>query len=146
MQELTKLKPFFRTVTNLGQLPFVALFYVCSFNLMPKPTALYFWCAMPTVYFISNILKSLYAEDRPYWLTDDIMADSCSLGFGNPSGHMMNNVFFWVTLYLHAYHEVGVKQPRMSVFCTAYIVKMAATCMGITLMIFLGFGRVYLGA
>ena len=59
---------------------------------------------------------------------------------------MINNVFFWLTLYLHAYNEVGVKQPRMAVFCTAYIIKMAATCLGVTFLIFMGFSRVYLGA
>ena len=67
------------------------------------------------------------------------------LTYGSPSGMMLNNVFFWVSIYLHAYHEVGVRQPRMSVFCTAYIVKMAATCIGITLLIFMGFSRAYLG-
>ena len=58
---------------------------------------------------------------------------------------VLNNVFAWVTLYLHAYHEVGVRQPRMSVFCTAYIVKMAATCIGCVFLIFLGFSRAHLG-
>jgi len=58
---------------------------------------------------------------------------------------MMGNIFFWTTLYLHAYHEVGVKYPRMSVFCTAYIIKMAASSLGIAFMIFLAFSRVYLG-
>lgn len=58
---------------------------------------------------------------------------------------MTFNVFFWLTLYLHLYNEVGVKVPRMSVFCTAYIIKMAATCIGITFLIFLGFSRAYLG-
>ena len=34
----------------------------------------------------------------------------------------------------------------MSVFCTAYIIKMAATCIGVVFLIFMGFSRVYLGA
>lgn len=58
---------------------------------------------------------------------------------------MTYNVFFWLTLYLHLYNEVGVKVPRMSVFCTAYIIKMAATCVGVTFLIFLGFSRPYQG-
>ena len=58
---------------------------------------------------------------------------------------MTKNVFAWFTIYLHAYNEVGVRQPRMSVFCTAYIVKMAATCLGCVFLIFLGFSRAYLG-
>ena len=113
---------------------------------MQKPAALYFWCAMSFVYFLGNILKSMYGEDRPYWVTDDIKATSCHLGFGNPSGHMLNNVFFWLSLYLHQYYEVGVIKPRMSVFCTAYIIKMAVTCIGVTFLIFMGFSRIYLGA
>ena len=122
------------------------LFYICSFNLMPKPAALYFWCAMSAIYYLDMELKSLYAEKRPYWVTDEISASDCSLGFGNPSGHMLNNTFFWMSLYLHAYHEVGIKPVRMSVMCTGYIIKMAATCIGISFIIFLAFSRVFLGA
>ena len=146
MQELTKLAPLFKTVTNLGQIPFIIVLFIGVFNLMPKPAALYFWCAMSIVEYTTCQLKSLYAEDRPYWVSDEIQATYCQLEFGNPSGHMFFNVFFWTSIYLHAYHEVGVRQPRMSVFCTAYIIKMAATCIGVTFLIFMGFSRVYLGA
>ena len=146
MQELTKLKPMFTTISDLGQPPSVLLCYLLTLNLMPKPAALYFWCAMPFVLYLTAGLKSLYGEDRPYWVSDQIKSETCHLTFGNPSGHMLNNVFFWASLYLHAYSEVGVRQPRMSVFCTAYIIKMAATCVGICFLIFMGFSRVYLGA
>ena len=135
----------FSTISLLGSVPFVLVFYIAVFNLMPKPAALYFWCSMPVVTFLENELKSLYAQDRPYWTTDEIDSEYCALGFGNPSGHMLNNVFFWSSVYLHAYNEVGVRQPRMSVFCTAYIIKMAATCIGVSFLIFMGFSRVYLG-
>lgn len=114
--------------------------------MIPKPAALYFWCAMAFVFYLRSQLKSLYAEKRPYWVSDDITSDTCLLTFGNPSGLLMNNVFFWFSLYMHLYNEVGVKYPRMSVFCTAYIVKMAATCLGVVFLIFMGFSRVYLGA
>ena len=109
MQQVTKLKSFFEIVARLGQVPITFLFYIGSFNFMPKPAALYFWCAMAFMSYFGNSLKSLYANHRPYWDTDDIKSDHCSLGFGNPSGHMLNNVFIYVTIYLHAYHEVGVK-------------------------------------
>ena len=59
---------------------------------------------------------------------------------------MLGNCFFWTTAYLHAYYEVGVIVPRMSVFCTAYIVKMALTALGIVYLIMIGFSRMYLGA
>ena len=133
------------TVSALGTYPLTILFYVVSINVMSKPAALYLWCAMAFVTFFCNTLKSMYGEDRPYWMRDAIIGASCEVSFGNPSGLMLNNVFFWITAYLHAYNEVGVQQPRMSVFCTAYIIKMAVTCIGISLLIFMGFSRAYLG-
>ena len=145
MQELTKLKSFFNTVVALGSPPITILFYVVSFNLMPKPAVLYLWSAMAFCHFLGNSLKSLYSEDRPYWVNDSIVGASCQVTFGNPSGLMLYNVFFWLSIYLHAYNEVGVRQPRMSVFCTAYIIKMAMTCVGISFLIFMGFSRAYLG-
>ena len=58
----------------------------------------------------------------------------------------MVSSFFWVTLYLHKYHEVGAPVPRMgSIFCTAYIVKMALTVALILFIMFLALSRVFLG-
>ena len=79
-------------------------------------------------------------------MTDTITAEHCHTDFGNPSGHMVTNVFLLLTLYLHQYYEVDVTQERMSVFCTAYIIKMAATASAMVFLIFMGFSRVYLGA
>ena len=61
MQDLTKLKGMFKTITSLGMMPFVAIFYIATFNLMAKPAALYFWCSLSLVYYMDNQLKSLYA-------------------------------------------------------------------------------------
>lgn len=59
---------------------------------------------------------------------------------------MLTNAFFWTSVYLHQYYEVGVEQRRMSVFCTEYIIKMAASAALLCFFIFLSFSRVYLGA
>jgi len=94
-----------------------------------------------------NMLKSFYGEPRPYWVSAEINAfGKCHTGFGNPSGHMMCNVFMWYSIYLHFFYDVGVKPQKMTVFCTAYIIKMACTSLLITYLIFMGFSRVYLGA
>jgi membrane-associated phospholipid phosphatase len=49
-------------------------------------------------------------------------------------------------LYLHAYYDIGVKPKRMSVFCTAYIVKMAVTAFLVIYLLMLAVSRVYVGA
>jgi membrane-associated phospholipid phosphatase len=129
----------------LGSGDFFSIAYIVVFNVMPKPAALYFWCVIAFSSFVLNQLKSTYHENRPYWEIP-IDANKCETGFGNPSGHMLGNCFFWVTAYLHAYNEVGIIVPRMSVFCTAYIVKMALTAFGLVYIIMMGFSRMYLGA
>ena len=134
MQQVTKLKPFFTYVSMLGSGDFFSIAYIVVFNVMPKPAALYFWCVIAFSSFVLNQLKSTYHENRPYWEIP-IDANKCETGFGNPSGHMLGNCFFWVTAYLHAYNEVGIIVPRMSVFCTAYIVKMALTAFGLVYLI-----------
>ena len=145
MQEIKKLNTFFTTVAWVGNPRILYFFYIISINLMPKPAALYIWCSTASVSYLTECLKSMYGEDRPYWVSDNIKSSQCEVTFGNPSGLMLNNVFFWITVYLHAYYEVGVRYPRMSVFCTAYIIKMAVTCLGISLLIFMGFSRGYMG-
>ena len=70
MQEITKLKSFFTTVSAVGSSPLVDAFFILIFNFVPKPAALYFWVSLPTVYFITQVLKSLYSEDVPYWVSD----------------------------------------------------------------------------
>jgi hypothetical protein len=51
-----------------------------------------------------------------------------------------------VTLYLHFYYDIGVKRMRMSVFCTAYIIKMAMSVVITIYLIMAAVGQVYLGA
>ena len=58
----------------------------------------------------------------------------------------MRNAFFWTIAYLHQYYEIGVQQPRMSVFCTEYIIKMAASAALLCFLVFLGVSQVYRGA
>jgi membrane-associated phospholipid phosphatase len=138
---------FFQTVSALGKGQVLFALYAVVFNVVSKPAALYLACAITTTNFLMNELKSLYSHPRPYWVDSSITSFStCHTGFGNPSGHMVNNVFLWNSLYLHFYADVGVKPRRMSVFCTAYIIKMAATAIVLTYLMFVAFSRVYLGA
>lgn len=109
-------------------------------------SALYIFAAFGFVcYLNSGVLKSIYAEPRPFWVSSEIRPERCRRDFGNPSGHAMTASFFWITLYLHQYYEVGSKMRFRGVFCTAYIVKMALTAVLFIYLIFLGLSRVFLG-
>ena len=67
-------------------------------------------------------------------------------GFGNPSDHMMNNTFIIFSLYLHFYYDIEVKRKKISVFCTAYIIKMALSIALVIYVSIMAISRVYLGA
>ncbi len=37
--------------------------------------------------FTLSLLKNIYKQPRPSFLFEDIIASSCNLGYGSPSGH-----------------------------------------------------------
>jgi hypothetical protein len=58
----------------------------------------------------------------------------------------MMATFFWLSLYLDKYFEVGAVRPRVrSIFCTAYIIKMGVTVAICLFFIFLALSHVFLG-
>ena len=146
MQEKKKLYKFFHTITTMGNFYSFFLIYALCFNLMPRPAAMYIICASTFVHYLNNEMKSIYNQERPYWVNQDIKSSACLTGLGNPSGHMMGNVFIYVSLYLHRFYEVGVIRPRMSMFCNEYIIRMGLTAVLALYIIFMGFSRVFLGA
>lgn len=57
----------------------------------------------------------------------------------------MTATFFWITLYLQKYYEVGHKIHIKSVFCTEYIFKIVFTIAMVMFFMLLAMSRVYLG-
>lgn len=114
-----------------------AFFLVLVLNVMPKPASLYIWCGVFFAMFTMNQLKSLYGEPRPYWVTDEVIGAKCGTGFGNPSGHMLNNCFFWGSLYLHVFFE-GRAYSALTRFVSTIVVLAVTGLMALS--------RVYLGA
>jgi hypothetical protein len=39
------------------------------------------------VVYLTDVLKLLYSDPRPYWKYSDVDGIRCSTGWGNPSGH-----------------------------------------------------------
>jgi len=127
-------------VSMLGSSIAYATILPFAFNCICKPANLYFWCAIPFCNYAMNQCKSLYAEPRPYWITDEFTANHCLTGFGNPSGHMFNNCFFWATLYLHFFYEVNQPPASMS------SLKFVATLVFIAAIPLMALSRVTMGA
>ena len=50
-------------------------------------------------HFLTGVLKMMIQDPRPYWISGDIKNDNCEMGYGNPSGHAMSSVAFYLTLW-----------------------------------------------
>ena len=135
-----------QNVNLIGRMPVTFAVVVLAINLMSKPASFFFVSGLMFVQFLSHALHSIYRQPIPYWVSDQIKSDRCLVSFGNPSKILANYTFIVFTLYLHKYYDVGVTQKRMSVFCTAYIVKMALTAVALILLSLLMVSGVYLGA
>ena len=103
LQKYDEWKGLMQVVSFMGAGKFYAFILIASLNILPKLLSLYLFCGISFANYSMNQLKSFYGEPRPYWMSDHIEASHCGTGFGNPSGHMLNNCFFWVTAYLHIF-------------------------------------------
>lgn len=146
MQAKAKLRPLMENISTVGGMPATFFVLVVASNLMSKPAAFYLISGVLFVQYLAEALKSFYLQPRPFWVSDLISSRQCLLGFGNPSRHLLSNTFLWTTIYLHKYYDIGVKTKKMSVFCTAYIIKMALTSVGLIYFALMMCSRVYLGA
>ena len=52
-----------------------------------RERSVYYCLTATTISIITNLGKILYADPRPFWSSDDILAMKCSSQYGNPSGH-----------------------------------------------------------
>ena len=87
---------------------------VVIYNVYPKMTALYFWVAIPLMYFAQAQLTGIYGSLRPFMLKEDIkIPDSiCSPTFGGPSEECTLLSFAVISAYLNQYYEVGEKPVK----------------------------------
>ena len=102
MQQKKRLEGFFSFMTALGEFEVPMIVCMVLFNLTHKMKAVYIFFAFGFYcYLNSGILKQVYSESRPYWVSEEIKPETCRKDYGNPSGHCMSATFFWMTLYLN---------------------------------------------
>lgn len=87
-----------KTLTYLGQKHFTLPCYTVLLIFAPLNYSLSVLCSIFGAEFLSNFLKAIYANNRPFWDLSIAPID-CSVGFGNPSGHstMSSSVFLSIT-------------------------------------------------
>lgn len=69
---------------------------------MPKQRlrCVYYTFTFVVIMTVMNVTKLSYADPRPYWSSENVMAYKCSQDFGNPSGHSMTSMCVCMLLWL----------------------------------------------
>ena len=84
-----------------------------------------------------HMLKLAYAAPRPFWSSDDVQAFSCSVEYGNPSGHTMIAVGLPLLIALDV-----VADFKESLSCrNRNLIYVAAVALGVSV----GYSRLFLG-
>lgn len=55
---------------------------------------------LAAIFLVMTISKLSYAQARPFWVSADIKAGSCSSQFGNPSGHSLTAMGMALAVWL----------------------------------------------
>ena len=64
--------------------------------------------------YVCSILKLIYHNPRPYWVSPNVEALECYSEYGNPSGHSMMSIIFFGMIW-HEYVWVWVEKGQVGV-------------------------------
>lgn len=106
MQDKHRLKLLLLGFAEVGSNATMVVLCALMINLSSKPAALYFWTSLSLVSYSAQLMKAIYAQPRPYWVSDEIESLKCLNGYGNPSSTLMTSTFAMLTLYLHKYYDI----------------------------------------
>lgn len=70
---------------------FMMLFYLTTDSLLAFKSAL----ITSFGYFILTVLKLLYKDGRPFWLSNEVVGYICRFDFAGPSYHLYTLITFW---------------------------------------------------
>jgi membrane-associated phospholipid phosphatase len=137
LQSNQSVKGFWKFITIFGTEKVLIPFFLIFFNWYSlSKSFLYLTILIFSVYF-DNVLKIIYNNPRPYWVSTAISSENCEGGYGNPSGHAFSSSCVYLTIWhLTSDNEFFTKRYWLRVIY-----------LGITLIfIFLiMFSRLYLG-
>lgn len=90
-----------------------------------------------------DISKMNYHQARPFWVTNEIEAISCSSQYGNPSGHSM--VSLGMTLAFWLDYNTRSRAPESKVLLKAWYWRALFLCLCLAFAYSIGYSRMFLG-
>ena len=86
---------------------------------------------------VSGVLKLLYHQPRPYWVSDGVRAYKCSKDYGFPSGHSSISMHVTVFMILDIFAS--------SIYSSEILIQIITVILSMAFPVLIGFSRVYLG-
>lgn len=131
---------YWKLISELGTAKVTLTIFVCVFFFCPLNFSTVILQVISYASYTTNVLKMIYKSHRPYWHSDKIIPP-CNSGYGNPSGHSMTSVSFYLTLshLLTNYQYFEVSKYGNVVKVIVFVVLM---CIAFLVM----FSRIVLGA
>ena len=126
--------------TDTIALVIAAPILVSMLQFKQRARALYFVVMLTTMLFTMNISKLFYHEPRPFWVSPQIEAMTCSTQYGNPSGHSLFAMGTALTIWLD-YNATVTNTCFWGRWYTRLALLIAALTFGVTI----GYSRVVLG-
>jgi membrane-associated phospholipid phosphatase len=124
---------FFRIITILGQNGGIIPIIFFCFIFLPLNRSFILISVLSMSYYWDNLLKMVYMEARPFWV-DSNLFKTCTGGYGNPSGHSLASVAFYLSLW-HV----------LSQYTTRLWLKLLSCVLFIALILSILISRMYLG-
>lgn len=115
----------------------LALFAVvplCRYFLVSHSKGLREFTLTMLAVYVSNVLKIVYSDPRPYWKYAEVAAVKCETSWGNPSGHALMSACF-VSYYVYKYNQ-RTNDISLNLTCVA----------SLAFILLVGYDRLYLGA
>lgn len=97
-------RKFWKFETNLGGGKEIYMLILIGFLFCSRSRFMYYTALYFVNQFFIQFFKLAYNDPRPYMISSNIRPFSCSIGFGNPSGHSSSASLFAVLLYLDLFH------------------------------------------
>ena len=96
---------FLRIVTYSCYLEVIFPLIIIIFNFCSLQSTFLLFNVLFVSTLVTNLMKLIYADPRPFWVKTNISVFKCEIDYGNPSGHAVCAFSFYMTLFQFIYDK-----------------------------------------
>ena len=130
-------------IGELGEMNGIIFMLLIYVSFIPYSDTLFILIVLLSVLLLNGMMKLIYHDPRPYFVSKNIDAIDWSTSYGNPSGHSMffTSVYPWMMVCIIEMINRNNQMSRKLKIITGTIVAFT-----VFLIVLILFGRIYLGA